>query len=72
MYIESERLIITDLTMSMSGDFQKNSLDEDNRCFGPDEVFDTIEKAEDCFIGMKKVWSSLVLSLGILVLWEFR
>jgi len=47
MYIESERLIITDLTMSMSGDFQKNSLDEDNRRFVPDEVFDTIEKAEE-------------------------
>lgn len=33
MFIESERLIIADLSMNMTGDFQKNSLDEDNKRF---------------------------------------
>jgi hypothetical protein len=38
MYIKSERLLITELTMEMVRDIQKNSLDEDNRRFVPDEV----------------------------------
>lgn len=47
MYIKSERLIITDLTMDMCEDIHKNSLDEDNRRFVPDEVFETVEEAEE-------------------------
>lgn len=47
MYIKTERLIITDLTLDMSSDIQKNSLDEDNKRFLPDDVFDTYEKAEE-------------------------
>lgn len=46
MYIKSARLTITDLTMDMIGDIQKNSLDENNRRFVPDEVFDTLDEAE--------------------------
>lgn len=46
MYIKSERLIITELTMDMCSDFQKNSVDDDNRRFVPDEVFETLEDAE--------------------------
>ncbi len=46
MHIKSERLLITDLTPEMSGDIQRNSLDEDNRRFVPDEVFETLEEAE--------------------------
>ncbi len=45
MLIESERLIITDLTKDMCDVFQKNSVDEDNRRFVPDEVFETLEDA---------------------------
>lgn len=47
MLIETGRLVITDLTMDMAGDIQRNSQDEDNRRFVPDEVFDTVEKASE-------------------------
>lgn len=46
MYIKSARLTITDLTMDMIGDIQRNSLDENNRRFVPDEVFDTLDETE--------------------------
>lgn len=38
MFIKSERIIITELTMDMCNDYQKNSVDDDNRRFVPDEV----------------------------------
>lgn len=47
MRIESERLIITELTMDMAKALHLNSLDEDNRRFVPDEVFETVEEAEE-------------------------
>lgn len=47
MYIETERLIITKFTMDMAQAVHQNSLDEDNRRFVPDEVFETVEEAED-------------------------
>lgn len=47
MMIETDRLVITELTMDMAEDIQRNSLDEDNRRFVPDEVFDTVEKARE-------------------------
>ena len=47
MLIETERLIITELTMDMAMDVHKNSLDEDIRRFVPDEVFETPEEAEE-------------------------
>ena len=43
--IETERLIITKFTMDMARDVHINSLDEDNRRFVPDEVFETAEEA---------------------------
>lgn len=46
MLIETERLIITDLAKDMCDVFQENSIDDDNRRFVPDEVFETIEKAQ--------------------------
>ncbi len=45
MLVETERLIIADLTEDMCDAFQKNSVDEDNRRFVPDEVFETLEDA---------------------------
>lgn len=47
MYIESKRLIITEFTMDMASAVQENSVDEDNRRFVPDEVWDTVEEAEE-------------------------
>ena len=47
MRIETERLIITQFTMDMAEAVHLNSLDEDNRRFVPDEVFETVEEAAD-------------------------
>lgn len=45
--IETERLIITEFTPEMAGDVHVNSLDEDNRRFMPDEVFETVAEAKE-------------------------
>ncbi len=45
--IETERLVITEMTMDMAMDVHKNSLDEDIRRFVPDEVFETVEEAQE-------------------------
>ncbi len=45
MKIETERLIITEFTKDMAEDVHLQSLDEDNRRFVPDEVFETVEVA---------------------------
>ena len=47
MKIETERLIITEFDMSMAESVHINSLDEDNRRFVPDEVFETVEEAAE-------------------------
>jgi len=47
MTIETERLIITEFAMDMAEAVHLNSLDEDNRRFVPDEVFETVEEAAD-------------------------
>ena len=47
MHIETERLIITDFTEDMAEAVHLNSLDEDNRRFVPDEVFETLEDARE-------------------------
>lgn len=47
MNIKTERLIITEFTMDMAQAVHENSLDEDNRRFVPDEVFETVEDAKD-------------------------
>ena len=47
MFIETERLIITEFTMDMVQIVQENSVDEDNRRFVPDEVWETEEDAEE-------------------------
>lgn len=45
--IETERLVITEFTPDMARDVHENSLDEDNRRFVPDEVFETVEEARE-------------------------
>ncbi|MBO7631538.1 MAG: GNAT family N-acetyltransferase [Lachnospiraceae bacterium] len=47
MRIETERLIISEMTMDMAEDVHRNSLDEDVRRFVPDEVFETLEEAQE-------------------------
>ena len=47
MLVETERLLITEMTMEMVMDVHKNSLDEDTRRSVPDEVFETIEDAKE-------------------------
>ena len=47
MNIKTERLEITRSTMDMAQAVHLNSLDDDNRAFNPDEVFETLEIAED-------------------------
>lgn len=47
MYIQTERLIITEFDPSMAEAVHLNSLDEDNRRFVPDEVFETVDEAAD-------------------------
>ena len=45
--IETERLTITEFTPAMAYAVHQNSLDEDNRRFVPDEVFETEEEAAE-------------------------
>ena len=47
MRIETDRLIITEFTPDMAGAVHENSLDEDNRKYVPDEVFETAEEAAE-------------------------
>ena len=47
MRIETERLVITEFTPDMAQAVHENSLDEDNRRFVPDEVFETGEDARE-------------------------
>ena len=47
MKIETKRLTITKFTMDMAEAVHKESLDEDNRRFVPDEVFETVEEAAE-------------------------
>ncbi len=47
MRLETEHLIITEFDLSMAESVHKNSLDEDNRRFVPDEVFETVEDAKE-------------------------
>jgi len=57
--IMTERLIITEFDESMAESVHLNSLDEDNRRFVSDEVFETVQEAHDtitflidCYKGM--------------------
>lgn len=47
MTIETERLIIKEFDLSMARAVRENSLDDDNRKFVPDEVFETENDAKE-------------------------
>ena len=56
--IETERLIVTKFDLSMAESVHRNSLDEDNRRFVPDEVFETIEDAKETIEFLISVYES--------------
>ncbi len=58
MRLETERLIITEFDLSMAESVHKNSLDEDNRRFVPDEVFETIDDARETIEFLMSVYES--------------
>ena len=58
MRIETERLIICEFDMSMAQCVHLNSLDEDTRRFLPDEVFETVEEAEDTIAFLMGVYQT--------------
>jgi len=58
MRIETERLIVTKFDLSMAESVHKNSLDEENRRFVPDEVFETIEDARETIEFLMSVYES--------------
>lgn len=58
MRIETERLIITEFDLAMAESVHKNSLDDDNRRFVPDEVFETVENAKETIEFLMNVYES--------------
>jgi len=58
MRVETERLIITEFDLSMAESVHKNSLDDDNRRFVPDEVFETVEEAAETIEFLMSVYES--------------
>jgi len=58
MRLETERLIITEFDLSMAESVHKNSLDDDNRRFVPDEVFETVEEAAETIEFLMSVYES--------------
>ena len=58
MRIETQRLIITEFDLSMAESVHRNSLDEDNRRFVPDEVFETVEEAKETIAFLMSVYES--------------
>jgi len=51
-FIKTDRLVITEADESMAESIHKNSLDEDMRKFVPDEVFETVQKANQAVMNI--------------------
>lgn len=58
MNIETERLVITELTMEMAAEIQRQSLDAATRRFVPDEVFETLEAAQETVRALIEAYQS--------------
>ena len=58
MNIVTERLTVTDFTLDMAMAVHQNSLDEDNRRFTPDEVFETVEEAKETIEFLMSVYAT--------------
>ena len=54
--LETERLTITEFNESMAQALHENSLDEDNRRFVPDEVFETVEEAYETIVALMECY----------------
>ena len=54
LHIATDRLLITVFDENMSDDVHLNSLDEDNRRFVPDEVFETLGEAKEVVMLLMK------------------
>ena len=52
LLISTERLTITEFNKNMAQTLHENSLDEDNRRFVPDEVFETVEEAREAIAAL--------------------
>ncbi len=59
MRIETDRLVITEFSTDMAMDVHMNSLDEDNRRFVPDEVFETAEEARQAIAFLMSQYDGL-------------
>ena len=69
--IETDRLIITEFTPDMAQVVQENSVDEDNKRFVPDEVWETTEEAEEKLRNLgATVTSSVTKTTTALILGE--
>lgn len=55
--IKSKRLYITELDESMAESVHINSLDDDNRRFVPDEVFETVDEARETIATLVSFYS---------------
>ena len=53
LHIETNRLFITTFNEEMAEVVHLNSLDEDNRNFVPDEVFETVETAKETILYLR-------------------
>ena len=58
MKITTQRLNIGELTMDMAEQLHLLSLDEDNRRFVPDEVFETVEEAAETIAFLQSCYAS--------------
>ena len=58
MRLETERLVITEFDFSMAESLHKNSLDEDNKRFVPDEVFESVEIAQEVIADLMTVYQT--------------
>lgn len=58
MNIKTERLEITEFTLDMAQTVCENSLDDDNRKFNPDEVFETVEDAKETIEFLMSVYEN--------------
>ena len=57
--IETKRIIIKELSLDMAYDIHINSLDEDNKRFVPDEVFDTEGDAKEAIKYLMEQYANL-------------
>ena len=60
MKLETNRLVITEFDLSMAESVHINSLDDNNRKFLPDEVFETVEIAKETIEFLMSVYESKV------------